>query len=196
MPVFGGRIVCSRSVTVACLLAILTAGCAQVDVRRVTSENQTGIRYWRPAPYVALTPTTVGNVTTCEAKLVMLPDKSEEYAINMNSGLWGSASAKPTLQDGWNLTGLDASADSKTAEVLNAFAAVLKSAYPSGVKGILTDKTTKPREGKVVSRCDGLYRVEFNQYGQIARFTYVSMPIHYVFAPTTPASQKPSDKSK
>ena len=63
----------------------------------------------------------------------MLPDKSEEYAITMNSGLWGSVSANPSLQDGWNLTSLDAKADSKTAETLTAFAAALKAAVPPGL---------------------------------------------------------------
>lgn len=182
----GGGMAYARSVAVACIAAILTSGCAQVDVRRVTSRYQPGIRYWRPAPYIALTPAT--GATTCEAKLVMLPDKSEEYAINMSSGLWGSASAKPTLQDGWNLTALDASADSKTSDTLNAFAAVLKALPPEVLTANLKIKKASKTHG-----CAGLYAVDFGPDQHVSGFHEVE---GFALATDSPPKQKTCPKGE
>jgi hypothetical protein len=57
-------------------------------------------------------------------KLVYLPDMSRPMAFSVTAGL-GSASLKPTLQNGWMLSGFDATADSKTAEILTSLASVI-----------------------------------------------------------------------
>lgn len=65
-------------------------------------------------------------------KLVYLPDKTKPMAMSVRTGLFGAASMKPALQDGWMLTSLDASADSKTAETLTAIASLMSSAATGG----------------------------------------------------------------
>jgi hypothetical protein len=65
-------------------------------------------------------------------KLVYLPDKTKPMAMSVRTGLFGAASMKPGLQDGWMLTSLDASADSKTAETLTAIASLVSSATTGG----------------------------------------------------------------
>jgi hypothetical protein len=126
-----------------------------------------------------------GSKVSCEAKIIWLPDRSEEYAISMNSGLWGSSSAKPQLQDGWNLTSLDASADSKTAEVLNGFAAVLKS-LPAGWIGTTALKNG-PAPKTSLSKCAGLYRALFDRAGHIYGFREVNTPTPVVISIPGPA---------
>ena len=58
-------------------------------------------------------------------KLIYLPDLSHPMAITESTGLFGTATMKPTLQDGWMLTELDAETDSKTAETLAAVGSLL-----------------------------------------------------------------------
>jgi len=148
---------------------IFVGGCAAVDVQRVESYDQHGVRYWRPAPYVAVGPVVANGTTTCQASMVMLPDKSEEYAITLNTGLWGTASANPTLADGWNLTGLNASADSKTSEVLGSIASILNA---GALKPAFYTPGAKPSPGTPTC-AQGLYRVEFDRYGRISGLTRV-----------------------
>jgi hypothetical protein len=65
-----------------------------------------------------------GNTPQYVMKLVYLPDKTRPMAMNESTGLFGTSSMKPALQDGWMLTSLDASADSKTAETLTALGSI------------------------------------------------------------------------
>jgi len=57
-------------------------------------------------------------------KLIYLPDYSHPMVLQQHAGL-GSTTMKPTLQNGWMLTSLDSSADSKTAENLSSIAAII-----------------------------------------------------------------------
>jgi hypothetical protein len=68
-------------------------------------------------------------------KLVYLPDKSRPMAMNESTGLFGSSSMKPTLQDGWMLTSLDTSADSKMAETLTALGSIAGAVASGGAGG-------------------------------------------------------------
>lgn len=163
------------SIVMACTVGVFLCGCANVSVARVTTLNQPGIRYWRPAPYLALEETTEGSKITCNAKIVMLPDKSAEYAITMNAGV-GTASAKPQLQDGWNLTSMDASADSKTNENITALASLAKVFVPA----LTTNdhgKAGEPQAHIVRSSCHGLYRMIFDpNSGQISGIQKIGLP--------------------
>jgi hypothetical protein len=58
-------------------------------------------------------------------KLIYLPDLSRPMAITESTGWFGTATMKPTLQDGWMLTSLDAETDAKTAETLQAVGSLL-----------------------------------------------------------------------
>lgn len=60
-----------------------------------------------------------------QVKLIYLPDLSKPMAITQSSGLFGTVSVQPTLVNGWMLTSLQASADNKTAETLQAVAALV-----------------------------------------------------------------------
>ncbi|MEM8680875.1 MAG: hypothetical protein AAGF97_16115 [Planctomycetota bacterium] len=115
----------------ACLL--LLAGCLPgVQVRRNPTAHDRGIRYYRPKPYLLLTPvesqvrvhgreltevTTTGEYV--QLQLDYLPDFSEEYAITITPGL-GTAEVGITLEDGWNLTQISQDLDSQTDENVEA----------------------------------------------------------------------------
>lgn len=59
--------------------------------------------------------------------LQYLPDFSEEYSIQMRSG-FGVNQTRITLENGWNLTGLDQELDSQVADQISAVADLLGSA--------------------------------------------------------------------
>ncbi|MFD1327718.1 hypothetical protein [Mycoplana ramosa] len=149
------------------LTAVLTS-CAGVQVHRVTDRNQPGIRYWRPAPYLALVETRTENAVACEVRPLMLPDKTEEYAITINAGL-GSVKATPTLTDGWNLVSLNAEADSKTSENLTALATLLKTGAEIKARGV-TKPPTQP-----VPTCRGVFRVDYDAAGNFKGFSRISL---------------------
>ena len=155
------------------LLAIGSLGaCASVDVKRVTSHDQPGIRYWRPAPYLALQEVNDGKTTTCQVKQIMLPDKSEEYAITLNAGV-GTVKANPQLQDGWNLTGMDTNVDSKTSENITAVSGLIKTLIPNGLEGLHAGGSVVKSSGR---KCEGLYRVVYDEAGHFSRLVAVPFP--------------------
>lgn len=118
----------------ACLLtSSLLCGCApRVIVRANPQPNDRGIRYYRPKPYLKIEPAEVAiekNQTTIVPGLVRislayLPDFSEEYSIDVRSGL-GIANVGIKLEDGWNLTEISQELDSQTDENTKAFASLL-----------------------------------------------------------------------
>src|SRR5579863_4067437 len=73
----------------------------------------------------------VASIKLVEIKLEYLPDFTEEYAISVRPGL-GVAEVGITLQDGWNLTGINQKLDSKFAETLAAAAGIAKTAASAG----------------------------------------------------------------
>jgi len=121
--------------SVALLFAITLPGCAKIVVKKLPADNNDsleGIRFYRPAPYLMVThvlndsqsksgPAALSAGETIQFSIVWMPDLSQEYVIQSKAG-FGSVSFNPTLENGWNLTGLNASADSKTAELLTALA--------------------------------------------------------------------------
>ncbi|WP_141402148.1 hypothetical protein [Rhizobium subbaraonis] len=149
-------------------ISLILSSCAGVDVRRVTSENQAGIRYWRPAPYLAFVEVKDDKSVRCELNKFELPDKTEEYAITMRAGM-GTVKATPTLVDGWQLTGFDVQIDSKTPENLTAIATLLKSipqpAAPAGAD-------TRPARS-AASSCQGVYKVNYDNAGNFSGFQRV-----------------------
>jgi len=116
------------------LLAILIffifiPDCAGVRIIKITHENphEEGIRFYAPHPYLWVTEDTSGSL---QATIVWLPNKSEEYAIRVKSGI-GSVDTKFTLENGWNLTQFGQTMDSKTPELITALTGSLKD-----IKGI------------------------------------------------------------
>jgi hypothetical protein len=112
-------------------------------------------------------------------KLVYLPDKTRPMAVSVRTGLFGTASMKPGLQDGWMLTSLDASADSKTAETLSAIASLVGSATTAGAgaapKAAMTTKKKATRAGGAEAVPDfsdqvlkpGLYKFVYDANGEL-----------------------------
>jgi hypothetical protein len=110
-----------------CFLTILLffiSSCAGVRIVKITHENpyEEGIRFYAPYPYLWVTKDTSGNL---QATIVWLPNKSEEYAIKVKSGI-GSIDTKFTLENGWNLTQFGQTMDSKTPELITALTGSLK----------------------------------------------------------------------
>lgn len=110
--------------------ALLITGCASVEVTKITPENpfKEGIRFYRPHPYLWVTKDKEGNL---QGSILWLPNKNEEYIINVKSGI-GSVDAKFTLEGGWNLTQFGETRDSKTVDMITALTGSLKD-----IKGIL-----------------------------------------------------------
>lgn len=139
---------------VICSAVALCTGCASVEVEKLTADNRAsakGIRYWRPALYLAVSasvPAGEKDHHACSGRLIYLPDPSEEYVMRATAG-FGSATLKPTLTDGWNLTAFDSSVDSKTADVLGAFAKIVTKKAESATQ-------------KNVEISPGLYRIKMD----------------------------------
>lgn len=119
--------------------AITVAGCTpRVRVRQSPGPTDTGIRYYRPKPYLRIEPAgsvvTEGKVSTTTPSdefvaisLEYLPDFSEEYSIDVRPGL-GSANVSVGLTDGWNLTSLNQELDTQFDENVKAVAELAKAA--------------------------------------------------------------------
>ncbi|MFN6127952.1 MAG: hypothetical protein ACK6DC_21650 [Planctomycetota bacterium] len=117
------------------------AACApRVRVRANPQPHDTGIRYYRPKPYLLVTSVsqTVLNESGkpvrevvddrfVQIELQYLPDFSEEYSIDVRSG-FGIADVSLTLEDGWNLTAINQKLDSQTDENVRAMAEVVRGA--------------------------------------------------------------------
>ncbi len=88
-----------------------------------------------------------GNTPQYMIKLVYLPDMSKPMALSAHNGLTGTASMKPTLQDGWMLTSLDASSDSKFSETLSALASLVGSSASLAGTGGASAATMKAPGG-------------------------------------------------
>ena len=65
-------------------------------------------------------------------KLVYLPDYSQPMALKVRSGLLGTVSAAPTLQDGWMLTSVNGSSASGVPETLQALASIASGVATGG----------------------------------------------------------------
>jgi hypothetical protein len=66
--------------------------------------------------------------------------------MKSSTGLWGTSSMKPVLQDGWMLTSLDSTSDSKTAETLQALGAIAGTALTGGA-GAAAKSASKAQAG-------------------------------------------------
>ncbi len=129
------------------LLCSLLA-CSSIEVKPVGPQNKdaTGLRFYRPWPYLWVTSGANG---ACAVQVVYLPRTDQEYVVRATAGL-GSVSFKPVLADGWNLTSLDGQVDSKAAEVLTGL---------GGIAGALAAKKVGVREAAGVAV--GLYVFDY-----------------------------------
>ena len=71
-----------RKFVTLCLCTILVTGCTSVKVIRNPDEGDTGIRFFRPKPYLLVTPADpTGRLVNM--KLEYLPDFNEEYSAHV-----------------------------------------------------------------------------------------------------------------
>jgi hypothetical protein len=81
-----------------CLFAGVLSGCSSANVTKNPGPGDNGIRYWRPKPYLLVTPAdATGRMVKLE--LQYLPDYNEEYSIHPK----GRKPPAVALKDGWNL---------------------------------------------------------------------------------------------
>ncbi len=130
--------VCQHRLPVGFLLLLcftVAWGCTpRVIVHSNPGRETNGIRYYRPKPYLKIEPAEVAvDKTTTKfvpgmlrITLEYLPDFSEEYAIDVRSGL-GVANVGIKLQDGWNLTEISQDLDSQTDENVKAVGSLISS---------------------------------------------------------------------
>ncbi len=115
-------------------------------------------------------------------KLIYLPDYEHPMVLRQRAG-FGSTTLKPTLQNGWMMTALDSSADSKTAETLASIGTILSATHGggSGGTGGQKDKSggaaeTQGAPPPAKALPPGLYRLVVTPKGavvdvcQVARF--------------------------
>lgn len=116
----------------ASVAALVGGGCASTTVRQNPGEHDHGFRFYRPKPYLFVQPAG-GPAADADAPdyvsidWMMLPDFSEQYSIHARAGL-GINESKITLADGWNLTQVDYSIDSRTDENIKSIGGLIKAA--------------------------------------------------------------------
>ena len=167
-----------------CMLTLAAAGCLPATkVIKNPDDCDTGVRYYRPKPYLLIKPMInsktgepmSGYVTLEQA---ILPDFSEEYSIHVKTGL-GTNDTEITLKDGWRLDSLNVKLDSQFDENLKAIADIAgtipkltASDDPAGRTPVKATNVPIGYYESVISKgCDGKKRM----YG----FRYVGfMPYH------------------
>ncbi|MFL9910433.1 hypothetical protein [Paraburkholderia sp. RL17-337-BIB-A] len=102
-------------------------------------------------------------------KLIYLPDMSRPMVLQQHPGI-GSTQLNASLQNGWMLTSISGSADSKTAETLASIGSLISAAKGGGGSGGTGSATTSKkgggREGNPVQTPvlpPGLYRLVFDK---------------------------------
>ncbi|TWT88050.1 hypothetical protein [Neorhodopirellula pilleata] len=115
---------------------LVLPGCTpKVIVRKSPTDQDRGVRYYRPKPYLKIEPAEVAVNKTQSSlvpglvriSLVYMPDFSEEYSISVRSGC-GIADVGIKLEDGWNLTEISQELDSQTDENVEAIGSLLSAA--------------------------------------------------------------------
>lgn len=119
------------------LSLLMVLGCTpRATIRPNPTAHDKGLRFYRPKPYLLITPGVTADESTGSKTLVntdryvriqleYLPDFSEEYSIEVRPGL-GTNNTKINLKDGWNLTQLDQDLDSNVDDNIKAFAELAK----------------------------------------------------------------------
>lgn len=150
-----------RNVILICLALSAAAGCTPgVWVKKNPGFLNRGVRYYRPKPYLLVSAADTEQVTKLDDKgkpseitskatdqfvtlqLQYLPDFSEEYAITVTPGI-GTAEVELKLENGWNLTSINQTLDSKLPENIESVSKLV-SAIGSIVPTSKRDAGTSP----------------------------------------------------
>ncbi len=126
------------------IMGLLSGGCARVVVKPHPGPRDSGLRFYRPKPYLWISPAVLDGQTAVEPmrpvtiRMEYLPDFSEEYSIRMTPGINSNTQFSPELQNGWNLVGFKSQADQGTADLVSAVADALP-AIQRGSGAVLGD---------------------------------------------------------
>ena len=159
-----------------CIPVLLAGtGCATTRVTRITwrnSERLQGYRYCLPQPYLLVSEpaTSVMNKTDGTLKsekstetepqmeIIYLPDMREQYSIRP----WAFLAKQDlgfTLENGWNLTSVNAKQDATAAlEAMAGLAESMVETAPNLIKA-LTDEPGQEQPGQRELLRPGLYRI-------------------------------------
>lgn len=151
------------------MLTFFLAGCgSSVTVKRL-GDNDAGIPYYLPRPYLLITkgissteyqdkiteikteeqngtktsqkiteqvPVRSGaDIDGFSVKIIYLPDVRTKYGIKIKPGS-GTSDTKITLNNGWQLTSLTSTTDTKIPETITAAAALVGAISPTGRKDL------------------------------------------------------------
>lgn len=114
----------TRGATLWLVALLFATGCARVVVTKNPGPCDEGLRFYRPKAYLLVAPSEDNGISI---ELKYMPDYSEEYSVRMTPGLNATTSFKPTLSDGWNLTGFESETDQNVDELIKSVAGVLPS---------------------------------------------------------------------
>lgn len=152
--------------SVLLILSTIVGCLPNTRVVKNPKDSDKGIRFYRPKPYLLLQPVgTTTTTKTADGKTVVaaeagqsdrfvqislqyLPDFAEEYSIRVMSGL-GTNTTNLTLQDGWNLTQVNQTLDSKFAENIEAIGSLIGAVAPKGI-GPTAEGGTAPQATFVI----------------------------------------------
>jgi hypothetical protein len=116
------------------------------------TQNQPGSAQPAPAPdakgkttpSAPLTGTLNDNLIKVGIELKYLPDYNEEYSVRLKPGL-GTGTLSFTLEEGWKLTSVNMSSDSKIPELISSFANLIGAVRGTGAGGGGTTATPGPK---------------------------------------------------
>lgn len=133
------------------IMLLLGVGCTpRTIVRKNPGPEDTGVRYYRPKPYLLIQSKAVQEGPELrhdkyvQISLEYLPDFSEEYSISVRSGL-GTNKTSIKLADGWNLTEINQDLDSQFDENVKAIGDLLEAVAPGGIVPTAQPKSTPTR---------------------------------------------------
>jgi hypothetical protein len=142
-----------KSAAVLMTLCVIV-GCASVTVNKDPGPLDKGFRFYRPKPYLKITPYEVGKAggaigpdEMVEISLEWLPDFSEEYSVRLRTGL-GVNKSKIKLENGWMLTEVNSDTDAKFADNVKAVSELAKVVLP------FVDPTSAASKAKATAEPD------------------------------------------
>ena len=159
-----------RNCVLVALLLVLS-GCAELQVKRLAANDTTseGVRYYASQPYLLVTiqPSASAMASdkpaaglakvsqpAVQTQIIWLPKINEQYAVRVKPG-WGTVDGSVSLQNGWMLTDLGSTMDSKLTETITAISGLINNAAD-------LVKLAAAGASDASALATGLYRIEFD----------------------------------